>query len=52
MGTGPLLVGFIIPFVGYRGMYSVVAVIIVACLFLYYFLHGKKVTRDGRQCAL
>lgn len=42
MGTGPLLVGFIIPFIGYRGMYTVVAVIIMACLFLYYFLHGSR----------
>lgn len=42
MGIGPLLVGLIIPFIGYRGMYTVVAVIIVACLFLYYLLHGKQ----------
>lgn len=41
MGTGPLLVGFIIPFIGYRGMYTVVAVVLLACLFLYYFLHGR-----------
>jgi MFS family permease len=42
MGTGPLLVGLIIPFVGYRGMYTVVAVILLACLCLYYLLHGRK----------
>jgi|GEM_PF-5345137 len=42
MGTGPLLVGFIIPFIGYQSMYTVVAVIILACLFFYYFLHGRR----------
>ncbi|NLB52443.1 MAG: MFS transporter, partial [Syntrophomonadaceae bacterium] len=41
MGTGPLLVGFMIPFIGYRGMYTVVGVILLACLFLYYFFHGR-----------
>lgn len=42
MGTGPLLVGFIIPFIGYRGMYSMVAVVLLACLVLYYFIHGRR----------
>lgn len=42
MGTGPLMVGFMIPFLGYRGMYTVVAAILLACLFLYYLLHGKR----------
>ncbi len=43
MGIGPLAVGFIIPFTGYRGMYTIVAAIILACTLLYYLLHGKKV---------
>lgn len=42
MGTGPLLVGLLVPFIGYRGMYTVVAVIGAICLLLYYLLHGKK----------
>lgn len=42
MGTGPLLVGLLVPFTGYRGMYTVVAVIGAICLLLYYLLHGKK----------
>jgi len=41
MGIGPLLVGFIIPFTGYRGMYMVVAIIAFACLLFYYLLHGN-----------
>jgi len=42
MGIGPLLVGFLIPFTGYRGMYTAVAIIALACIFLYFLLHGKK----------
>ncbi len=41
MGSGPLLVGFIIPFIGYRGMYTVVSIIGLACLLLYYLVHGR-----------
>lgn len=48
MGIGPLVVGFIIPFTGYRGMYFVVAIIALACLSFYYFVHGKAVPKHGR----
>lgn len=48
MGSGPLLVGFVIPFIGYREMYMVVAIIALACLLLYYLLHGRTV-RDKMQ---
>lgn len=43
MGIGPLLVGFIIPFLNYRGMYTVVSIVALVCLLLYYLLHGKNV---------
>jgi len=42
MGIGPSLVGFIISLIGYRGMYSVIAVILLSCMFLYYFFHGRS----------
>ncbi|HPS88630.1 MAG TPA: MFS transporter [Methanosarcina vacuolata] len=45
MGIGPLMVGFIIPFTGYRGIYMLMAVFAVVCLLLYYLLHGKKAMR-------
>jgi MFS family permease len=48
MGVGPLLVGFLIPFTGYRKMYAVVAAIAFACIFLYFLLHDEKL----RQCFL
>lgn len=44
MGIGPLLVGFLIPFTGYRGMYMVVTIIALVCIFLYSLLHGRKTT--------
>ena len=47
MGIGPLVVGFIIPFTGYRGMYLVVAMIALACLFLYHFMHGRIALKHG-----
>ncbi|PAF21386.1 MFS transporter [Terribacillus saccharophilus] len=41
-GFGPTLLGGIIPFTGYSGMYQILAVIIFLSLILYYFLHGRK----------
>lgn len=46
MGIGPLLVGFLIPFTGYRGMYTAVAFIALVCLLLYYLLHGRIAKYD------
>ena len=42
VGIGPFLLGFIIPVVGFRGLYLILAVIVFASIFLYYVLHGKK----------
>nr|AXS01267.1 Major Facilitator [uncultured bacterium] len=47
MGIGPLLVGFIIPVLNYRGMYTLVSIVALSCIFLYYFLHSSNV-RAGR----
>lgn len=46
MGFGPLAAGFVVPYIGYRGMYTVVAIIALVCIALYYFLHGKKVVQE------
>lgn len=40
-GIGPFLFGFIIPVLGYRGLYFCMAAIIGATIILYYFLHGR-----------
>jgi MFS family permease len=42
IGMGPFLLGFLVPFIGYRGLYLVMGIVVFACTFLYYFLHGKK----------
>lgn len=42
VGIGPYLLGFLIPVIGLRGMYAGMAVVVFACSFLYYFLHGRK----------
>jgi len=42
VGVGPFILGLFIPFAGYRGIYMGVGIIAVACIFLYYALHGKK----------
>lgn len=51
MGMGPLLVGFLIPSLGYRGMYAVVAVILLVCLFLYHVLHGRTLNSEIRDAS-
>jgi MFS family permease len=42
MGIGPLAVGFLIPGLGYRGMYLLMAVLVLVSVALYHFLHGRK----------
>jgi len=42
IGVGPFLLGYIIPILGFRGMYTALAVVVFACIFLYHLLHGKK----------
>ncbi len=42
VGIGPFLLGFIIPIVGFRGLYLTLAVVVFASIFLYYVLHGRK----------
>jgi MFS family permease len=42
LGFGPLLLGLFVPFIGFSGMYSMLVVVILAGLMLYYVLHGKR----------
>ena len=53
MGIGPLAVGFIIPFTGYRGIYMLMAVFAVVCLLLYHsFIHEyiKPFYQPTKKC--
>ncbi|MBA9026499.1 MFS transporter [Peribacillus huizhouensis] len=45
VGIGPFILGSLIPVMGFRGLYMTMAIVIFACIFLYYFLHGKKAVR-------
>jgi MFS family permease len=49
IGFGPYLLGMLVPFIGYRGMYMLMAVIALLVLPLYYLLHGKKAGRLGHK---
>ncbi|MFJ8259545.1 MFS transporter [Peribacillus asahii] len=49
MGIGPFILGLIIPAIGYRGLYVTMAIMIFACLFLYYLLHGRKAVKKENQ---
>jgi MFS family permease len=46
IGTGPFLLGLVIPFTGFRGLYLAMAVLAFICLVLYYFIHGKHVATN------
>lgn len=43
LGIGPFLLGFIIPSLGYRGMYISMAAVVLLCIVFYYLTHGKTV---------
>jgi MFS family permease len=43
VGIGPFLLGFVIQVFSFRGLYVSMAIVAFACIFLYYFLHGRKV---------
>jgi MFS family permease len=43
VGIGPFVLGFLIPVIGYRGLYVTMGIVSMACVVLYYFLHGRKV---------
>jgi MFS family permease len=42
LGIGPVIMGMIIPWKGYSGMYLIGSAIIAADLVLYIFIHGRK----------
>nr|WP_114918198.1 MFS transporter [Oceanobacillus zhaokaii] len=48
IGIGPFVLGFILPLIGFRGMYVSMAVIIFVCIFVYYIVHGKKAAARKR----
>jgi len=45
LGVGPYIFGFFVPFTGCRGLYSILAAVILADIVIYHFLQGRKVNR-------
>lgn len=44
-GIGPFLLGFLVPVMGYGGMYGVVGIVVASTAILYYYMHGRKAGR-------
>ncbi|MDI2585786.1 MFS transporter [Psychrobacillus sp. NEAU-3TGS] len=42
LGLGPFLLGYLVPVIGYRGLYLSLVALIVIGIFVYYVLHGKR----------
>lgn len=49
VGIGPFFLGLMVPTIGFRGLYECMAVLAFACIFLYYFLHGRNAKKSGAQ---
>jgi MFS family permease len=45
-GLGPYLFGSLVPFIGYRGLYLMMTIMILATIVLYYFLFRKRVSSE------
>ena len=48
VGIGPFILGIFVPYTGYRGMYVCMAVVLLACTFLYHITHGRKAVEIGK----
>lgn len=44
VGLGPIVMGVLVPYAGYRGIYLIAGAVVVGAFFFYYLLHGKKAT--------
>lgn len=42
IGIGPFIFGLFVPLIGYRGVYVGGGITALACMLLYYMLHGRK----------
>ncbi len=51
VGIGPYLLGFLIPVIGLRGMFTSLAIVVFACGFLYFFLYGRKKQQQEQLAA-
>ena len=47
IGLGPYLFGFLVPSMGYEGMYEILALSVLGAVVMYHFLHGRHVWNIG-----
>lgn len=52
IGLGPYLFGFLVPSIGYSGMYQTLAVVVLGALVAYYILHGRSILRQENRTNL
>jgi hypothetical protein len=45
VGIGPVVLGTLVPFSGYSGMYMSMVFVTLASAVLYYFLHGRNYSK-------
>lgn len=43
VGIGPFFLGFLVPVIGFSGLYISMACLVIVSMYLYYFLHGRTV---------
>ncbi len=41
VGMGPFVLGFVIPYTGYRNLYYLAALFVLVVIGIYYFVHGR-----------
>jgi len=41
-GSGPFFLGFLVPLIGFRGLYLAMAGLALVCMFLYFLLCSRK----------
>lgn len=46
IGLGPYIFGFLVPSLGYGGMYQTLAFVVLTALLAYYLLHGRDILRQ------
>ena len=46
VGAGPLVLGALLPYAGFRAMYAALAVLLACCAGLYYVLYGQNAAKQ------
>lgn len=47
VGAGPFILGYFIPYTGYRGIYLIMGISAVFFIFIYHYFHGKNASTNS-----